>query len=255
MNARTPPLAPLVDAIVAARRSATPARADAAIVPASHAVAYATQQAVTDTLGLAIGGFKVGMLADGTPTSAPMYTQDMRASGASWRLPASGALVVEIELAMRMAHDLLARPGRAYTRDEVAAAIGEVLVGVELLKSRFAGDAFPAPAVHLADNLGNLGYITGGATRNFATLDLARITCRYALDGVEAHAAIGGHPQDDPWKPLLACLDAGTLGAGGLRAGQLVTTGTLVKPFRISEPARLTAALDGIGSVSVEFVR
>ena len=255
MNARTSPLAPLVDAIVAARCSATPARADAALVPASHVVAYATQQAVTDALGLIIGGWKVGMLTDGTPTSAPMYAHDILASGASWRLPASGTLVVEIELAMRMSHDLPARPGRAYTRDEVAAAIGEVLVGIELLKSRFEGDAFPAPAVHLADNLGNLGYITGGATHNFATLDLARLMCRYALDGVEAHAAIGGHPQDDPWRPLLACLYAGTLGASGLRAGQLVTTGTLVIPFRISEPVRLTAALDGIGSVSVDFVR
>ncbi|MEO6928688.1 MAG: hypothetical protein ABI190_05925 [Casimicrobiaceae bacterium] len=247
--------ASLPELLVRARNSGSPARLDEALLPADHAAAYAAQRAVTAALHDDVGGWKVGMLPDGTPTIAPMYARDIRGSGAQWKLPPSRALVVEVEVAMRVARDLPARPGKPYARDEVAAAMSEVLVGLELLQSRFAGDGFPPFLVNLADNLGNAGYITGGALRDFAALDLARLRCSYALDGVERHAAVGGHPQDDPWMPLLACLNAGLMGASGYRAGQIVTTGTLVPPLRVDAPSRLTATLQGIGEVAVDFVR
>ncbi len=255
MTHPTPPLRPLVDAIVDARKRATLVACAPQLVPADHASAYATQRAVAAALGFDVGGWKVGMLADGTPTAAPIYAQDIRASGASWQLPASGALTIEIELAMRFARNLPSRTGAPYTRRDVEAALADVMVGVEVLKSRFTGDAFPPPNVHLADNLGNLGYVTGGATRSFAALDLARLNCRYALGGAAVHQRVGGHPQDDPWAPVLACLNAGVAGPEGFRAGQVVTTGTLVPPFRVASPIRLDAALDGVGDVGVDFVR
>lgn len=246
---------PLVDALLAARAGTRRAARTAAWLPGDRGAAYAVQAAVAQALDAPVGGYKVGMLDDGTPTAAPMFAGDFRASGATWKLPRDGALVVEVEVAFRLARDLPARPARAHTRDEVAAAVGEVLIGVEILRSRFDGDGFPPFALHLADNLGNAGYVTGGATRDFASRDLARLRCRYALDAIERHAAIGGHPQDDPWKPLLACLDAGALVLGGARAGQVITTGTLVPPLTIDAPHRLSATLDGIGRVDVDFVR
>ena len=249
------PSQPLVDAIVMARRTHPPAPASAGLVPADRRVAYATQQAVAEALRMQVAGWKVGMLPDGTPMAAPMFASDVRASGATWKLPAGGALVIEVEVALRLAADLPVRPGKPYTREEVKAAVGAVLVGVELLKSRFAGDGFPAFALHLADNLGNAGYVTGGATRDVAAHDLANLHCRYALNGTEMHNAAGGHPQNDPWLPVLACLNEGMLGLGGFRAGQVITTGSLIKPAPLDAPAKLTATLDGIGDIEVSFVR
>jgi 2-keto-4-pentenoate hydratase len=249
------PLQPLVDAIVGARRTHTLARYAADLEPADREVGYATQQAVAQALGAKVAGWKVGMLANGTPMTAPMYASDVHSSGASWKLPADGALVIEVEVAVRLARDLPPRPGKPYTLDEVRGAVGEALVGIEVLRSRFAGDGFPAFAVNLVDNLGNAGYVVGDATREFASLDLARLRCRSALDGVSKHDAVGGHPQDDPWVPIVACVNEGMMGLGGFRAGHVITTGTLVKPLRLAAPAKLTASLDGIGSVDVTFVR
>jgi 2-keto-4-pentenoate hydratase len=244
---------PLVDALVAARRTGVRARAQ--LEPIDRLSAYATQQAVAAALGASVNGWKVGMLADGTPTVAPMFAGDMRASGARWELPAQGALVIEVEVAMRLGADLPVRPGKAYSRADVMAAVAEVLVGVELLQSRFAGDAFPPLPLHLADNLGNAGYVSGGATPDFASRDLAQLRCRYTLDGVETHDAVGGHPQSDPWLPLIASLNEGIMGLGGFRAGQVITTGSLTKPAQMRAPAKLVATLDGIGAVEVNFVR
>jgi 2-keto-4-pentenoate hydratase len=257
MNSTPPAPQHLVDAILAARaggarasRTATPAPA-----PADRGGAYATQAAVARALRATAGGFKVGMLADGTPMSAPLFAGDIRASGATWTLPPAGALIVEVELAFRLARDLPARASRAYTRDEVANAVDAVLIGVEILRSRFDGDGFPPFALHLADNLGNAGYVIGESTRDFAPRDLARLRCRCALDGVGRHDAIGGHPQDDPWRPLIACLDEGAMALGGLRAGQVITTGTLLPPIVVDRPLQLHASLEGIGGVDVTFAR
>ncbi len=249
------PLQPLVDAIVAARRTGTPARYRAQLAPADRRIGYATQHAVAAALGASVAGWKVGMLADGTPMAAPMFTGDVRASATAWKLPVDDALVVEVEVALRLARDLPARPRKPYARDEIALAVSEVLIGVELLRSRFAGDGFPAFPVHLADNLGNAGYVVGGATRDFASLDLAQLRCRYALGGVAVHDAVGGHPQNDPWVPVIACLNEGMMGLGGFRAGQVITTGSLIKPARVNASTKLTATLDGVGSVAVTFLR
>jgi 2-keto-4-pentenoate hydratase len=254
MNERDPS-DPLASVIVAARRAHVRAPREAAPAPRDRFEAYATQEAVARALDARVGGWKVGMLADGTPTAAPMFAADLAVGGARWPLPADGALVVEVEVAMRLARDLPARPGRPYARDEVAAAVDAVLVGIEILQSRFAGDGFPSFLVHVADNLGNAGYVAGDATRDFAALDLSRLRCRYAIDDGGRHDAIGGHPQDDPWTPVLASLDEGALPLGGYRAGQILTTGTLVPPITIDRPQRLTASLDGIGAIEVAFVR
>ncbi|HEY7902037.1 MAG TPA: fumarylacetoacetate hydrolase family protein [Casimicrobiaceae bacterium] len=255
MNSAPPAPQPLVDAILAARAGGPRASRTATPAPADRGAAYAAQATVARALQATAGGFKVGMLADGTPMSAPIFAADIRASGATWTLPHAGALTVEVELAFRLAHDLPARPSRAYSRAEVAAAVEAVLIGVEILQSRFDGDGFPPFALHLADNLGNAGYVVGASTRDFASRDLARLHCRCALDGVERHDAIGGHPQDDPWRPLIACLDEGAMALGGLRAGQVITTGTLLPPIVIDRALRLHASLEGIGSVDVAFAR
>lgn len=254
MNASAQSSQALHDAILAARVSYIPAKASKALEPASRPIAYATQHAVALSLGVHVAGWKVGMLPDGTPMAAPMFASDVRANGASWPLPAGGALVAEVEIALRLGKDLPPRPGKPYTRDDIAAAVSEVLIGVEVLKSRFAGNAFPAFPLHLADNLGNAGYVIGEATRDFAALDLARLRCRYSLDGVEVQDRIGGHPQGDPWAPVIACVNEGAVGLDGFCAGQIVTTGSLIKPARIDRAQALVADIEGVGRVEMTFV-
>ena len=225
-----------------------------ALVPHDIVAAYATQAHVAATLSAEVGGWKVGIRPDGTPMTAPMYADLVKSSGATWLLPPAGQLVVEVELALRLAEDLPART-RAWTRDEVAGAVGEVLVGIELIHSRIGGNDDPPFFMLLADNLGNAGYVIGAALRNFRSLDLARLRCRMTVDGIVAHDKVGGHPQNDPYAPLIACLGQGMMGLGGFRAGQVITTGSLIVPLRPAKRMAIRAELDGIGTVAVTIGR
>ncbi len=244
----------LVARLAAAHRSGVRIPYVEAQAPADLAAAYAAQARLGESLGAKVGGWKVGIRPDGTPMAAPIYADLVKESGATWTLPASGPLVVEVELAFRLDDDLPPRP-EPWMRDEIVDAVGEVLVGIELIHWRFEGCEPPPFLPFLADNLGNAGYVVGEATRDFRALDLARRRCRVSIDADLAHDAIGGHPQDDPWVPLLACLDQGLMGLGGFRAGQFITTGSLIAPLRPVRRTVVRAELAGIGSVAATFER
>jgi len=241
---------PLVAHLAAAHHTGHLVPYASALVPHDIVAAYATQAHVAETIGADVSGWKVGIRPDGTPMTAPIFASVMKSSGATWLLPSAGQLVVEVELALRLADDLPART-RPYTRDEIAGAVGEVLIGIELIHSRIAGIDDPPFFLNLADNLGNAGYATGDALRNFRSLHLARLRCRMTIDGVSAHDKVGGHPQDDPYAPLIACLGQGMMGLGGFRAGQIITTGSLITPLRPKQRMAIHAELEGIGAVAV----
>jgi 2-keto-4-pentenoate hydratase len=244
----------LVDILVAGHRTLQQAEPMPELEPADDAAAYAMQVAVAQALGAEVAGWKVGMRPDGTAVAGPLYKGLMRANGATWTLPGVGnPLVCEVEVAFRLERDL---PPRAapYTRADIQAAVAEVVVGIELVRGRFGGPAGPPARTLLADNMVNAGYVAGDSRKGLGNLDVARLRCRYSLDGKRMHDAVGGHPQDDPFAPIAACANAGNLPLGGLCAGQLITTGTLVPPFRVTEPVSITAELEGVGSVSLRMV-
>lgn len=244
----------LVARLASAQRNGARIAYAAALAPADLAAAYAAQARIGEMLGAKVGGWKVGIRPDGTPMAAPIYAHLIKESGAAWTLPEAGLLVVEVELAFRLDDDLPVR-AEPYSRDEIVEAAGEALVGIELIHGRFAGDEPPPFLAFLADNLGNAGYVAGEATRDFRSLDLARRRCRLSVDAALAHDAIGGHPQNDPFAPLLACVNQGLMDLGGLRAGQIVTTGSLITPLRPLRRTVIRAELAGIGAVAMTLVR
>ena len=244
----------LVAQLAAAHRDGKRIRYDDALAPRDLAAAYGAQARLAETLGAEVAGWKAGIRPDGTPMAAPIYAHLAKTSGTSWPIPTEGVLIVEVELALRLDDDLPARE-EPYTRDEVVEAVGEVLIGIEFIRWRFATTEPPPFLAFLADNLGNAGYVTGEATRDFRSLDLARRRCRMSVDAALTHDRLGGHPQDDPFAPLIACLGQGLMGLGGLRAGQFVTTGSLIVPLRPERRTVIRAELDGIGSVVATVAR
>jgi 2-keto-4-pentenoate hydratase len=246
--------ATLVARLAAAQRGGEIVANADALAPPDLAAAYAAQARVAETLGAEVAGWKVGIRPDGTPMTAPIYAHLVKASGVAWPIPSAGPLIVEVELAFRLDADLPVR-AEPYTRGEIEEAVGEVLIGIELIHWRFEGDEPPPFFAFLADNLGNAGYVTGESTRDFRSLDLARRRCRMSIDAELVHDTIGGHPQDDPYAPLLACLGQGLMGLGGFRTGQIITTGSLIAPLRPARRTVIRAELGGIGSVAATIAR
>ena len=239
-------------AIAAAGRSGALVPAAAIVPPPTLADALAAQAEIVLELGAAVAGWKLGFSPGGVPVPGPMLAGTVLGSGAAWPLPAIGAVLVEVEIAFRLAHDLPMR-SKPYQAADILAGIGEVLVGIEVLRSRMEESPAPAFNAWLADRLGNAGYVCGEAAAPFA--DLAKLRCRMWVDGALAHDKPGGHPQGDPLAPLLAYANAQSDGLGGLRAGQVITTGSLTAPLRCERPQLIEAEVEGIGKVALRLAR
>jgi 2-keto-4-pentenoate hydratase len=255
LNPETPmtnealPVDPLAARLVDARRHGA-GRFEAALAPADAAAAMRVQDDVARRLGAQVGGWKVGFSPDGVPFAGPLYQAGILPSPATRPLAAGDHVIVEVELAFRLARDL---PSRETSRDEIVAAIDSALVGIELIRGRLGEPPAVPFLAFLADNAGNDGYVTGGATRDFRNLDLTRLRCRLSVGGELVHDKVGGHPQGDPIEPIRAWLARGDDTLGGLRAGQVVTTGSFTTPFRAEHAARFEASMEGIGEVRLEL--
>lgn len=248
MTDATEPAA-LAECLVEARRAGG-GRFQAALTPGDAATAMRVQAEVARRLGARIGGWKVGFGPDGLPFAGPLYEASLMRSPAKRRIAPGDHVLVEVELAFRLSRDL---PSRDLPRDEIVAAIGEAIVGIELIRGRLGEPPAVPFLAFLADNAGNDGYVVGRSTREFGALDLSALRCRLAVDGETIHDKLGGHPQGDPVEPIRAYLARANDALGGLRAGHVVTTGSLTVPYRAERASRFEASIEGIGEVRLEL--
>ncbi|MDB5408416.1 MAG: mhpD [Rhodospirillales bacterium] len=219
--------------------------------PRSAAEAYDVQDAVVRRRG-PIVAWKVGAASPGGETSsAPIFT--LIASPAS--VPAAGLRMfgVEAELAFRLTRDL---PPRAspYSRDEVIAAIGSAHPVIELLESRFVDRDRVDAAGKLADNLTNFALVAGPAIAAWPALDFdpARPPVELRMDGAPMTETTG-NAAGDPLALVTALANDGARRHGGLRAGALVTTGSLTAMAYARPGATVVADFGRLGEVRVVF--
>lgn len=221
--------------------------------PSLLADAYPISAAVCEALKETIGGWKVGHAPGGEPMAAPMYASGFLASGARFRLAPGRPMIPEIEIALRLARDLPPRPGKTYSRGEILDHASELLLGIELIERRIPPDGAPF-ALNLADDLGNIGYVTGPAVKDFHRLDLSGLHCRYWMGGESVTDRRGGHGKIDPMVPLIDWANSQCDRLGGMKAGHVITLGSLTPMRPVSAPMALTAELEGFGRVTADIV-
>ena len=238
------------ETLIAARKASGLGEPQVTALPDDYASAMQIQREVFEGLGTRVAGWKLGFAPDGRAVAGPLFAELVRPSPARFTLPSRG-FIVEIELAFRLGRDL---PQKAWSREDVLDAADEVLIGVELVRGRRGEPPGVPYFAFLADNIGNAGYVTGSSTRDFRRLDLKALPVRFAIDDAVVEDKRGGHPQGDPAEPLRAYASDPNDRLGGLRKGQVVTTGSLTKPLRVDRPARIAASIDGVGEVRLELV-
>jgi 2-keto-4-pentenoate hydratase len=239
---------PLALALAAARRGRRLHAYSPAEAPADP---YVVQAEVAGLLGTCAAGWKTGFGPDRTPIAGPIFAADMRENGGTYRLVPGETVLVEVELAIRLARDLPA--GRVWSIEDVLAATGEMLVGVELIGTRYAAPDSAPFAARLADNLNNGAYVAGEGARDVATFDRRAPGMRLWIDGALVADHAGVHPDGDPLTGVAAWASAQADRLGGLRAGQVITTGSLNKPTPIRGDAKIEAELMGLGRVRLDI--
>jgi 2-keto-4-pentenoate hydratase len=220
--------------------------------PRSIADAYAIQDAVADATG-PIGGWKVGAKdATAEPTCAPLCVAWIVASPARFEHDRFARHGIEAELAFTFARDL-PPSDRTYAERDVAAAIASVHPVIEVVDSRFADVQAADPLSQLADSLSHGALVVGPGIALPAAFDVARQSVELRFGEALEFSGVNSNPAGDPLR-LLAWLANHVAGRrGGLRRGDVVTTGSW-SGLRFAEPrARVRARFAGIGEASVEF--
>ncbi len=229
----------------------------AAEIPVSdEAQAYAVQDAWIAQVreaGGTVAGWKVGASTnDSPPNAAPLPDVCVRADGARLGLGPASLRGIELELAVRLGRDLM--PGdRIPGREEIAAAIADVVPALELVDSRYVEQRQAPADARLADLQSHGALVVGAPARGVdpAMLDLTTLHTRLMIDGQMRVDVTGGHTAPDLWR-LLGWLARHAQARGlPLRAGQVITTGSCTG-LVIAEPgARIEGELVGIGRVSL----
>lgn len=230
--------------------------------PATRAEGYMAQACLEGFSAQPLFGWKIAATSkagqehinvDG-PLAGRLLAERRIAAGAEVPLTGNQMLVVEAEFAFRMAQNLAPR-AQPYTRDQVVAAIGSLHPALEVPNSRFAPfEAAGAPQL-IADNACAEYFLIGeAAPESWRSIDLARhsVTARDASGAI--HTGSGANVLGDPLIALTWLANELSSQAIILKAGQVVITGTCIKPFAVKPGDHVLADFGPIGSIDARFV-
>ena len=239
----------------------------ASLCPPDEATAYRIQAALHTLLSTqgegGYAGHKIGCttpvmqayLNIHNPSAGGVLEREIHQSPATVTTRGTTQFGVECEVAVRLGTDLPPRPdGAPYVRGELAPMISECLATIELVENRYVDYGQLDAATLIADDFFGAGLILGQAPTNFDPNDLDQTTATMLIDGVDVGSGRGsdilGHPLE-----ALAWL-ANSLNARGslLRAGEVVTLGSLVATNWVEAGSTVTIINDPLGEVTVRFV-
>ena len=250
---RAGPVARAAELLVKANRTRTLA-ATGEVALRSEEDAYAVQAEVFATLwpGARAAAWKVGGPSDKVePTAAPIPAERLLRSPASVVGANMTMLGVEAEVAYRLARDLPPR-ARPYSARAVMAAVGEVVVAIELCDTRLAHWKKTSGAWKLADFQNNHALVIGSGTADWQKIDFHKQEVEFVI-GKRVARASGAHSFGNPAR-LLPWLVAHAAKHGhGLHAGDVITTGAWTGLEIAKVGDEVTARFPGIGEATVRI--
>jgi 2-keto-4-pentenoate hydratase len=223
--------------------------------PTSIEEALAIQRRVQELLATAIGGWKCSLpTAERAIACAPIPAPAMARASPCPVIDRGGLVRIEPEIAFVVARDLPYRE-TPYAEAEVRAAVAETRLVLEILDSRYTDSAAVTFLEQLADQLSNQGLFVGPVLADGLSRPLGE--CSIAIDSATArlHARTGAHPDGHPLRPLLwlATYLASRAVGGGLKAGDIVTTGSYAGALEVPIATPLRVQFGGLGEIAVEF--
>jgi 2-keto-4-pentenoate hydratase len=228
--------------------------------PQSLEEGYAIQEALAAQHGGEVIGWKIAATsANGQrhigvsePLGGRLFAKFCHPDGA--RLPA-GPLhmrVAEAEFAFRMAKDLPPR-AQSYTTEEVMEAVDTLHLAIEVPDSRYWNFARVGAPQLVADDSCACFFVLGAEAAGWRGVDLAAHAVVGHRNGAVAERGSGANVLGDPRIALAWLANDRAARGEGLKAGQIVTTGTCVKPILIAPGDQVVADFGPLGRVRVEF--
>jgi 2-keto-4-pentenoate hydratase len=230
------------------------------IRPSTRADGYAIQSELTSLFQQPVVGWKIAATSiagqqhigvDG-PLVGSLMLDRMLPSGARVSLSGNHMRVGEAEFAFRFARDLTPR-GRPYDVGEVLDAVGDLHPTIEIPDSRFDDFARVGAPQLIADNACASWLVVGTAVSSWRGLDLVAHIVEGFLDDERVVTGTGANVLDDPREALTWMVNERCTFGSGVRAGDLVTTGTCIAPVTIAPGQHFRADFGVLGSLVVHL--
>jgi 2-keto-4-pentenoate hydratase len=173
--------------------------------------------------------------------------------GATISLAGNLMCVAEAEFAFRFGKSLPKRDD-PYSVEEVLDAVDSLHPAIEVPDSRYHDYARVGAPQLIADNACASWFLLGApTTADWRAIDLSKHPATAYLDQTLAAEGSGANVLGDPRKALTWIANELRVYDRGLRAGEVVTTGTCVKPVPIAPGDRIRADFGEIGVVESFF--
>lgn len=230
--------------------------------PRNTAEVNAIVDAVTALLDEPIAGWKLGFMYSPRqkPFICPIFASRLFTSPARVPLALTPGLKIEPEISFRLEHDLPPR-AQPYRAAEVAAAL-TAAPSLEIVDTRFDTshrtirqmlDDRAARFEAWADHNVCGAYVVGEPRRDWQDFDFAAIRAVMRTPDRVLVDTIGGHAFVDPFLPCVVLANE-MRHRGGMRAGQIMVTGSFSGFFEVKADEPITAAFEGFGSATATFV-
>ena len=232
---------------------------DPRLVPADNATAYRIAALVADALGWPVLGWKIAAfkaeMQQALRTDSPIYgrTFFVRETPANFLHASLASPIPEVEYQARLGADLPPR-GKPYGLEEVTEAVASLHPGLELAECRFIHDsAFPPLPAILADGAGSGTIVYGPPIEDWRRRDIAGQPVTLSSNGKTRRQGTAAAALDHPMVPLTWLANALSRTGVGLKAGQMVSTGTLTGMLAPKPGEDFVADFGPFGAVRVNF--
>jgi 2-keto-4-pentenoate hydratase len=246
--------------LVAHERRADYANLPAEIAPADVTEAYAAQLALVKLLVPrkgAVAGLKIAtttkvmqqLMGIDHPCGGTIFGRTVHASPAAIRLSDYQHVVIECELAVRLATGL-PHSSAPHTAASVRSAIAAVMPAFELVEDRNADYKKTSALSVIAENCWNAGIVLAAPCAYDPPRELDGIAGRLTINDRDTHEG----RTDGPLETLawIANLAAGQ--GRPLEAGMVVITGSIIPTLPIKSGDRFVFEIEGLGRAEVAAV-
>jgi 2-keto-4-pentenoate hydratase len=245
-----PDISEAVRALLEARRSGTQVVPPFAL-PNRDAV-YAIQDGVAGATGPVVG-WKVGARTPtAEPNPAPLLAGTLASSPARFDGKSMHMIGVEIEISFHIGRDIAARAAPV-DREEALSAVGDAFVGMEVVDTRLTDFQKADPEWLLADNQMNHALVVGDSVKDWQRLAWPELQVRLVVDDATIVDQTGGLGAVDPLRPLAWMIDHAVRRRGGIRSGQVITTGSWTGLRYFKPGAQARGEFIGLGKVEAVF--
>jgi len=236
-----------------AHRRFEPFAAAYGITTAAQAYAAQREFVALRTGNSPIVGYKVGLTSQAmqaqcgldAPVSGIITTRNALRSPATLALKDFVRLGAEIEIAVRLKHDVA--PG-----DEIAAAVDAVAPAMEIVDNRNCDYATLDGLSFIADNGWHEAIVLGEWQSTWP--ELADVRAASSSGGTEIASGLGSAALGHPFASVAWLADNLAKHGGRLRAGDIVMTGNLIKGQFPDGPISYRYTAEGLGSVVCEII-